>query len=71
MLEANGLAVRRTLKYERAWPRTWADGRWYLRRPKQLIRLLLQPLIPLNLAFCFIFVCQKAEGLVFTGWKNF
>ena len=61
LLEANELVVRRTIKYECAWPRTWIDLQWYLQHPKQLIRLFLQYAIPLNLAFSFIFFCQKAE----------
>ncbi len=59
LLEENGLHVERTLKYERPWPRTAADRRYYWRHPKELGRLLLSPLIPLNLAFCFIFLCRR------------
>jgi hypothetical protein len=58
LLEANGLVVERTLKFERVLPRTWKDLIAYLRRPKQVIRLLLTPFIPLNLAFSFIFICR-------------
>jgi SAM-dependent methyltransferase len=61
LLEANGLLVRQTIKYEVAWPRSWTDLKWYLRRPKQFVRLFLQLGIPLNLAYCFVFLCQKAE----------
>ncbi len=61
LLESNGLVVRRTIKYEKAWPKTWPDLLWYLRRPKQLIRLGVQPFIPLNLAFSFVYFCQKAD----------
>lgn len=59
LLEENGLAVERTIKYERERPRTWPDLLYYLRHPKQLARLLLTPFVPLNLAFCFVFVCHK------------
>lgn len=58
LLEGNGLSVQRTVKYERPWPRSAADTRYYLRRPKEMIRLLLGPLVPLNLAFCFLFTCE-------------
>lgn len=62
LLEENGLRVVQTLKYERPWPRTAADRRYYWRHPKELGRLLLAPLIPLNLAFCFIFICRRGPA---------
>jgi ubiquinone/menaquinone biosynthesis C-methylase UbiE len=62
LLEANGLIVDRTIKYERERPRTWRDLLNYLQRPKQLVRLLLTPIVPLNLAFCFVFVGHKPAG---------
>jgi SAM-dependent methyltransferase len=62
LLEEGGLVVERTVKYEREWPTSLADLRWYLGHPKTLIRLLLTPLIPLNLASCFVYLCRKAEG---------
>lgn len=61
LLAENGLTVVKTLKYEREFPRTWPDVGYYLSHPKALIRLLATPFIPLNLAFCFLFVCQKAK----------
>ncbi len=59
LLEQNGLRVYKTIKYERIWPRRRSDWGYYLRRPKELVRLLAAPFIPLNLAFCFIFFCEK------------
>lgn len=59
LLETNGLAVRRTTKYERPWPRVAADWGYYLRRPKEMLRLLAAPWVPLNLAFCFLFMCER------------
>jgi ubiquinone/menaquinone biosynthesis C-methylase UbiE len=61
LLEENGLTVIKTLKYERERPRTWLDFWAYVRYPKQMIRFLLSPVIPLNLAWSFVFVCQKAS----------
>lgn len=63
LLEANGLKVVQTLKYERPWPYRVSDWGYYLRRPKELMRLLVAPLVPLNLAFCFLFICEKKPGL--------
>lgn len=59
LLEEYGLVVEKTLKYERERPRTRADLRYYLTHPKDLLRVLLTPIIPLNLAFCFVFLARK------------
>jgi SAM-dependent methyltransferase len=59
LLENNGLHVLKTMKYERAWPQRLSDWGYYFRNPKQMIRLLATPFVPLNLAFCFIFICGK------------
>lgn len=61
LLEQNGLKVRQTLRYERPWPYYAPDWAYYLRRPKELVRMLVSPLIPLNLSFCFLFICERAE----------
>jgi SAM-dependent methyltransferase len=63
LLELNGLKVCRTLKYERPRPRSWQDVRHFIRRPKELLRLLATPFVPLNLAWCFLFVCECTERL--------
>jgi len=62
LLEENGLRVEKTLKYERIWPRNKVDWEAYLRHPKEMVRLLLTPFIPLNLAWSFIFICRKTES---------
>lgn len=59
LLHSNGLKVCRTQKFERAWPQFLSDWNYYLRKPKEMIRLLASPFIPLNLAFCFMFTCEK------------
>ena len=59
LLESNGLRVIRVEKYERAYPRSTSDWKYYLNRPKQMVRLLATPFIPVNLAWCFLFECQK------------
>jgi SAM-dependent methyltransferase len=59
LLERGGLRVVRTVKYQREWPTRWADVGYYLRRPKALVRLLLTPLVPLNLASCFVYLCGR------------
>lgn len=61
LLESNGLMVEKTIKYDRVKPKTKSE--WYkiLRHPKDLLRLLAAPIIPLNLAFCFVFICKKQD----------
>jgi SAM-dependent methyltransferase len=59
LLEMNGLLVRKTFKYERPRPRSLTDLRHYFRRPKELFRMLATPFVPLNLAWCFLFVCER------------
>ena len=61
LLEINGLQVVKTIRYEREWPRTWGDARWYLQRPHKLARMLLASLIPTNLSSFLIYLCRKAS----------
>lgn len=60
LFEANGLHVVRTVKYERELPDSLSDARWYLYHPRAMVRLLLTPWIPLNLASCFVYICRPA-----------
>lgn len=59
ILEKSGLIVDEVLKYETETPRTWNDWKSYLRHPKLMFRMLLTPFVPLNLAFCFLFLIHK------------
>ena len=61
LLENNGLRVVHILKYEREWPRTWADVRWYCLHPHKLVRAMLSVFIPLNLSSFLVFLCRKAN----------
>lgn len=63
LLEAAGLKVIRTFKYESSPIHSLEDLRWYLTRPKNLIRLLLAPAIPLNWANYFVYLCSKAPDV--------
>ncbi len=63
LLEANGLIVCQLFPYHRALPRTWRDWLWYLRRPHKLLAsLFVIPLIPINLASTFVFICKKGTA---------
>ena len=59
LLITNGLRTVKTFKYEREWPRTWTDLRWYLTHPTKLARLLVSWLVPHNLANCIVYICQR------------
>lgn len=61
LLEKNGLRVMRVLGYEHehAFPRTWRDLRSYWFRPKRIAVMLYAPLIPVNAAGQFVFICEK------------
>lgn len=63
LLESAGLDVVQTLKFESAPIYTLKDVRWYLARPRSLIRLLLAPLVPINWANYFVYLCGKASGV--------
>ncbi|MGC9358560.1 MAG: class I SAM-dependent methyltransferase, partial [Anaerolineae bacterium] len=61
LLEGNGLRVVRTFKYEREWPRTWADLWWYCLHPHKLARVVLSVFIPFNLSSFLVFLCRKVS----------
>jgi SAM-dependent methyltransferase len=61
LLEASGLEVVRTVKYEREFPESLADGLWYTQHWRELVKLALTPFIPLNLATCLVYLCRPAE----------
>jgi len=69
LLMQAGLSIQRMVKYELFPPRTSRDIRWYLARPKKLLRLLITPLVPLYLANCFVYLCQK-EGDALKRYAN-
>ena len=59
MLMANGLKTFQTYKYEREWPRTWADLGWYLTKPAKIARLFVAWFVPTNLANCLVYLCRR------------
>ncbi|NJN15794.1 MAG: methyltransferase domain-containing protein [Oscillochloris sp.] len=62
LLEESGLHVARTVKYEREWPDNLDDARWYMRHWRTAVHLLLTPVIPLNWASCFVYLCRRSDG---------
>jgi ubiquinone/menaquinone biosynthesis C-methylase UbiE len=61
LIEINGLRVLKTYKYNRCWPRSFQDWKWYKKRSKQLLSVLASPLTPLNLSYSFLFICKRAD----------
>lgn len=59
LLEENGFCILDVKKYEREWPLNRKDLLSYLRHPKEFIHLCLSPLVPLNLANSFAFICMR------------
>jgi len=60
MLEHAGFAVERIVAYEREVPVSAADVAWLLRRPTKIARVLLAPIIPVNVANCIVYMCRAA-----------
>jgi ubiquinone/menaquinone biosynthesis C-methylase UbiE len=61
LLSRNGLRILKTIGYgEIERPRTAADWRWLLRRPRKILRLAISGFIPLNLSNHFVFLCTSA-----------
>jgi SAM-dependent methyltransferase len=62
LLEHAGLKVIETYKYECEWPRVPGDWKRYLTHPKAFVRLVLTPLLPLNLANSFVYLCSPSDA---------
>lgn len=62
LIEANGLRIERTHKYEYPPPDSLSDLRWYIRHWRPMVRMAVAPLIPLNLAASFVYLCRPATG---------
>ncbi len=63
LLENNGLRVHWVGKYEREIPRSWEDVQAYLSNWRWMVRLALSPLIPVNWASHFYFICERAPDV--------
>lgn len=61
LLQQEGLRVDETIGYgELSLPRTPSDALWMLKRPHKIVRFLISPFIPVNLANDFVFLCSRA-----------
>lgn len=62
VLQVGGLEVERMVPWgEFNYPRTFKDLIWTLLRPQKLIRALIVPFIPKNLANHFVFICRRSN----------
>lgn len=62
LIKTGNFVIENVIKYERPFPKTYKDIIYYLFKPKELIRLLVRPLIPMNLSWCFLFICGKTRS---------
>jgi len=61
LLEANGLTVVKTIRYEHFLPKTRKDWLAHLKRPSRLLRWALTWVIPFNLSNCFVYFCRRSH----------
>lgn len=63
LLEANGLTVFKTIRYEHFLPKTKHDWLSHLKRPSRLFRWAMAWAIPFNLSNCFVYFCRRSSTL--------
>ena len=61
LLEANGLTVFKTIRYEHFLPKTKRDWLSHLKRPSRLFRWAMAWAIPFNLSNCFVYFCRRSS----------
>lgn len=61
LLEANGLNVFKTIRYEHFFPQTKHDWLSHLKRPSRLLRWAVAWAIPFNLSNCFVYFCRRSS----------
>jgi len=63
LLEANGLTVFKTIRYEHFLPKTKRDWLSHLKRPSRLFRWAMAWAIPFNLSNCFVYFCRRSSTI--------
>jgi ubiquinone/menaquinone biosynthesis C-methylase UbiE len=63
LIQAHGLKVIESHKYNFRFPRSRADIRWYARFPRKIAYVLLSPFTPFNLSYSFLFICRRHESI--------
>ncbi len=59
MLTEGGISVMHIYAYNFLFPKWRRDFQWFWKRPRRCLYLLVKPLIPFNLSYCFLFVGRK------------
>lgn len=57
-----GLSVYQVFKYDREPPYSLADLAYYLRRPRDMFRMVMAPFIPVNLAIHIGYLCRPISA---------
>jgi hypothetical protein len=63
LLAEGGIETLRVHAYNFRFPLSAADWRWYQKRPRKILNLMIAPLVPFNLAYCFLFIGRKNAEL--------
>ncbi len=58
MLEAGGLHVERSYKYNFRFPRSREDWQWYFQHPRKFLYLAAAPFMPFHLSYSFLYLCR-------------
>ncbi len=59
MLTEGGINVTHIYAYNFHFPVLRRDLQWFRKRPRRFLFLLIKPLVPFNLSYCFLFVGRK------------
>jgi SAM-dependent methyltransferase len=59
LLEANGLKVKKGLKYNFMFPRTRLDWMHYRRFPRKLLNVAISAFVPFHFSYSFLYLCAK------------
>ncbi|MCJ7694953.1 MAG: class I SAM-dependent methyltransferase [Anaerolineaceae bacterium] len=59
LIEAHGLKVKQTYKYNLRFPITKTDWKFVMQRPQRLLKAMVAPFIPFNLSYSFLFICES------------
>ena len=58
LLEANGLQIKASFRYNFMFPRSQLDWQHYRRFPRKLLNVAIAPFVPFNFSYSFLYVCQ-------------
>jgi predicted SAM-dependent methyltransferase len=59
LIQSTGLRTIKIAKYNILFPKSSEDWKYMKAKPKRLVASLLSPLIPFNLSYSFLYICEK------------